>query len=302
MQITTSSTARGIALVLLAAALWGTTGTAQTFAPVTLSSYWVGTARLLIAGGFFILWIGCADPYALSAKRFKALPLSLISIAAVCMATYNLAFFAGIRTSGVAIGTAIALGSGPVWAGVLQAIWARQLPGKSWYLAVIIAVTGLTLASLNASASARPLALSGLGLCLISGLAYALYALITKRIVAVSSAATTTAIVFTGAAIVATPAAWLLAGTPLIVLSDLAPLLWLGIVATGLAYLLFSSGLQYISSATGVALALAEPIAAVFLAIVVVGERPTPAALWGILLVFVGLCLIVRSELHVSTD
>ena len=281
--------------------LWGTTGTAQTFAPVSLSSYWVGTARLLIAGVFFIIWTGVTDPRAFSSSRFKTLPLPLIGVAAGCMATYNLTFFAGIRVSGVAIGTAVALGSGPVWAGFLQALWTRQLPEKRWWLAMLIAVAGLTLAALNASDATTPLPISGIGLCLLSGLAYALYALVTKSIVTVSSATTTTAIVFMSAAFIATPAAWLLAGTPTIASPDLVPLLWLGIVATGLAYLLFSSGLQYISSATGVALALAEPIAAVFLAIIVVGEQPTGLAFTGLLFVFIGLCLIVRAELSAST-
>ena len=287
-------------LVLFAAVLWGTTGTAQTFAPLSLSSYWVGSARLLVAGAFFIVWTSFTAPRALTPDRFKTLPITLIAVAAACMATYNLAFFAGIRASGVAIGTVIALGSGPLWAGILQALLSRQFPEKGWWLAIIIAATGLTMTSLNASASHSHIPWSGVALCLLSGLAYALYALVTKQIVSVASATTTTAIVFTAAAFIATPAAWLLAGTPLIVSSDLAPLLWLGIIATGLAYLMFSSGLQYISSATGVALALAEPIAAVVLAIVVVGERPTGLALAGLSFVFVGLCLIVRSELGTS--
>ena len=46
----------------------------------------------------------------------------------------------------------------------------------------------------------------------------------------------------------------------------------LGLVATGLSYLLFSSALRFISGATGVALALAEPLTAFTLAVLVLGE------------------------------
>ncbi len=51
----------GVLLILSAAMLWGTTGTAQTFAPLTLSSYWVGSMRLLVAGVFFLLWMGLSS-------------------------------------------------------------------------------------------------------------------------------------------------------------------------------------------------------------------------------------------------
>ena len=49
----TRHSARGMALVLLAAMLWGTTGTAQSLAPATLSPYWVGALRLVIGSAFF---------------------------------------------------------------------------------------------------------------------------------------------------------------------------------------------------------------------------------------------------------
>ncbi len=176
----------GILLILSAAMLWGTTGTAQSFTPLTLSSYWVGSLRLLVAG---------------------------------------------------------------------------------------------------------------VVLCLLSGLSYAVYAMATKHIVATTSPGLATASVFTLAALIALPAAALLAGKPLVSTSDAAVMLWLGVVATGIAYLLFSAGLRWVSSATGVALALAEPIAAVILAVLIVGERPAPISFVGLVLMFAGLSILVRSEI-----
>ena len=49
----TASSLPGIALVLLAAMLWGTTGTAQSLAPDQLSPYWIGALRLAVASVFF---------------------------------------------------------------------------------------------------------------------------------------------------------------------------------------------------------------------------------------------------------
>ena len=50
-----SSSAHGVLLVLIAAMLWGTTGTAQSFAPAGMSPLWVGALRLVMAGLFFVL-------------------------------------------------------------------------------------------------------------------------------------------------------------------------------------------------------------------------------------------------------
>lgn len=286
----------GIVLILSAAMLWGTTGTAQTFAPLTLSSYWVGSMRLLVAGVFFVVWMGLSSAGELRPTRLRQLPWTSIVLAAVGMAVYNLAFFAGIRATSVALGTALALGSGPIWAGILQVVLTRQRPSGRWWLAVSICVVGLTLTTLGSQGEIR-FPMAGVALCLLSGLSYAVYAMATKHIVATTSPGLATASVFTLAALIALPAAALLAGKPLMSTSDVAVMLWLGVVATGIAYLLFSAGLRWVSSATGVALALAEPIAAVILAVLIVGERPAPVSFVGLVLIFAGLSVLVRSEI-----
>jgi len=295
----TTHRARGIALILFAAVLWGTTGTAQTFAPLTLSAYWIGATRLLVAGAFFILWLSLTNSGSLKIARLRMLPWTLILLAALSMAIYNLAFFAGVRATSVALGTAIALGSGPVWAGLLQAIVNRQLPPGNWWLSVTIAIIGLIVAT-TGSEQTKELPLGGIGLCLLSGSAYAVYALTTKNIVAQASPGVTTAAVFTVAAIIAVPWAWLFAGNPQVNPADISVMLWLGIFATGIAYLLFSSGLRFVSSATGVALALAEPIAAVLFAIAIVGEQPGNTSLTGMGIMLIGLGLLIRSELKAA--
>ncbi len=52
-----NKTLSGNLMVLAAAALWGTTGTAQSLAPPHLSVYWVGALRLVVATIFSLgLW------------------------------------------------------------------------------------------------------------------------------------------------------------------------------------------------------------------------------------------------------
>lgn len=291
-----SHSLRGVLLILCAAMLWGTTGTAQTFASLSLSAYWVGALRLLVSGGFFLAWLAIRDTRSLAPSALKGLPWSAIMLAAVCMASYNLLFFAAIRATSVAVGTALALGSGPVWAGIFEAIMTRRAPSGLWWAGVCIAVSGLVLATATTDFTGG-LTLQGVALCLLSGAAYAVYAMSTKRIVSSAPAAISTSMVFTLAACMALPIAYAIAGTPVVTRAELGVLLWLGIVATGIAYLLFSIGLNWVSSSTGVALALAEPVAAVCFAIVIVGERPGAIAISGLLLVLLGLTVLVRSEL-----
>jgi DME family drug/metabolite transporter len=44
---------QGVALVLVAASLWGTTGTAQHLADGALAAAWIGALRLVVAALFF---------------------------------------------------------------------------------------------------------------------------------------------------------------------------------------------------------------------------------------------------------
>lgn len=282
---------RGVALVLLAAMLWGTTGTAQSLAPAQLSPYWVGALRLAVATAVFALLALRAGPLP------APLPWGRMLLAGGCIAAYNLSFFAGVKLSGVALGTAIAIGSGPLWAGLLQTALLRRLPSALWWLGTLVGVAGGVAMALGQGsgmhASAR-----GMALCLLAGLSYAAYTLLNKTLVLQLGAARANLAVFGGAALLSAPAAWALGGPLQAGAQSWAVVVFLGLVSTGLAYMLFSSGLRHISGATGVTLALAEPVTAFVLAILVVGERQQALAWLGLAGVIAGLLLVVRAELR----
>lgn len=286
---------RGVALVLAAAMLWGTTGTAQSLAPPQLSSLWVGALRLAVAAAFFVPWLAFTDRGALSPRRWRNWPWRGIVAAAACMTVYNLAFFAGVRSAGVAVGTAIALGSGPVWAGLMQALSRTHVPTTGWWLGTGLAVFGVGLLVVGPGAATAPAA-SGVALCLTAGLSYALYTRVLQGLVQRTPAGTATAAVFVVAALLAAPLAWAMAGVPQIGSSDLAAVAWLGVMSTGLAYLLYGFALRHVAGATAVSLALGEPVTAFLLAITVVGEHPPLAAYLGLGLVLLGLWVVIRAE------
>lgn len=285
----------GVLLVLGAATLWGTTGTAQSLAGGSLSAHWFGALRLATATAFFAACM-------LASRRRPAvsfpgrLAMRDVFGAGLCMAVYNLAFFAGIGSVGVALGTAIALGSGPIWAGFLQAALYRQRLSAAWWLGTLVAVTGGVLMTLGGTRQTEAVHVPGIVLCLLSGLSYAAYTLLNQRMAHAAPASTITFRAFSVATIIALPTAWLTDSGPAFAAADLVAVAYTGVVTAGLPYLLFSHALRHITPATGVTLAMCEPVVAFALSLLVLGEQPAAMAYLGLLLVICGVMGVVRQE------
>ena len=290
----------GIVLALSAAVLWGTTGTSQHFAGAHLSSYWIGALRLAIAALFFAALVAATE------RRLPARPAVAglwrrQLLAGASIAAYNLAFFAGVRLAGVAVGTTIAIGSGPLFAGALQALTTRRPPVGLWWLGTTLAIAGGAAIALGGGGGAVPVDVGGLLLCLTAGFSYAVYTLTAKSLSTHASPARASLWVFGTAAAIALPAAWLVVPSGVADLVAAGPrgwlvVAWLGVVATGVSYLLFSTALRFISGATGVALALGEPLTAFTLAVLLLGEPLRASGLVGIAAILAGLALVVTSE------
>lgn len=291
----------GSLMVLFAAVLWGTTGTAQSFAPAQLPAQWVGALRLAMSALFFLAYVGLTQPRARLLADLRAMPWRQVLFAGFCVAAYNLSFFAGVKASGVAIGTAIAIGSGPLWAGLLHWSMAGQAPRAAWWIGTLLAVAGGGLMVLSGASGngGAPLSATGIGLCLAAGLSYAVYALVNQQLVRQAAPSTVTLLVFGTAALIAVPAAlWWVGALAALSAGSWLVVGYLGVVATGLAYLLFSSALRHIGAATGVTLALAEPLTAFVLAVLVVHEQPAMGAFAGLALVLAGLAVVIWAEVR----
>jgi DME family drug/metabolite transporter len=125
-------------LVLLSAVCFGTTGTAQALgpdaAPVT-----VGAVRIAI-GGALLLLVARTAPVA--AARWPRRELGAVAAA---IAVYQLAFFAAVDRTGVAVGTVVALGSAPAIAGVTGLLMDREPLTGRWAAATALACAGVLL-------------------------------------------------------------------------------------------------------------------------------------------------------------
>ena len=194
--------------------LWGTTGTAQHFAPAPLSPYWVGGLRMVMAALFFVALALLLD----RGHARQPMRWARIVFCGLCMAIYNLSFFAGVKASGVALGTALAIGSGPIWAGLMQAVVHKRMPSPQWWLGTCTGVGGGIVMALAAT-DRQHLPWAGMALCLLAGLSYAAYALVNQALVLQSRVATVNAWVFACAALLSLPvSAWL--GGPLQISAD----------------------------------------------------------------------------------
>jgi DME family drug/metabolite transporter len=159
----------------------------------------------------------------------------------------------------------------------------------------LLAIAGAALL-VSGNGVGQPIDPLGVALCLLAGLSYASYTLISKKLVAQAAPAVITLWTFTVAAVIAVPVAAMVAGPFTSSAAGWGVVCYLGLVATGVAYLLFSHALRHLSGATSVTLALAEPATAFVLAIVVVGERPQLGAFAGLGLLLTGLGFVLWTE------
>jgi drug/metabolite transporter, DME family len=288
--------------VLLAAALWGSTGTAAAFAPAGATPVAVGAARIGV-GGLLLLLVAVpgqsggdrrAGPSRGRAGGLRALLAPgarwQAGAGAVSVACYQITFFSAVATTGVAVGTVVAIGSAPVFTGVASRLAGGPALTRRWMLATAAAIAGA--AVLVTGGKAAGVHLAGVGLGLLAGLSYASYAVVAARLITGGmSERVVMGGLFGGGAVLllpvllAGPLGWLL--TP----SGAALALYLGGVTTAVAYLLYARGLRTVPAPVAVTLGLAEPAVAALLAVLVLGERLTAAATAGIIMI--GLALAV---------
>lgn len=279
--------------VLGAAVLWGTTGTAATFAPAGSSGLALGAA-VMGFGGLFLFGAdrrGSLSLLAMSDSR----PL-LLSGGAFVVA-FALTFYSAMATAGVAMGVTLAIGTAPIFAALYEWLFARRgLPASS-ILGVAIAIGGACLlgwSQLDLGGRNATEVIVGSALGLTAGVCWAGYSLAGAALV--RAGADSTAVVgsvFGLGAVVLLPIALLCGSTLFESTGGLAVVAYLSLVPMFCGYLLFGLGLRTVGAGLATALCLLEVAVAAILAALVAGEG-LPALSWcGIALVGAALVLLV---------
>lgn len=282
-RIRTTGQVSGAGLVVMAAMLWGTTGTAQSFAPTGAQPEVVGTLRLLI-GGIALLLIAIWRGRLVNPLRWPRVPLVL---AVIGVAAYQICFFSGIARTGVALGTIVGIGSAPIMGGLLDWLVNRTQLTARWMSATALAIIGCVLLVLPGGEASVDLI--GVLLAISAGFAYAVYTIASKRLLTLHDPSAIVAVIFSIAALFLSPILLLYPLAWVVQPAGIMVVLHLGILTMALSYLLFSYGLTHVTASTAVTLTLAEPLTAGILGVVLVGERLTASGLIGIVLLFYGL-------------
>src|SRR4028118_261206 len=132
----------GHLFVILAAVLWGTGGTAQALAPGAADPLSVGVVKIGIGGTAMLVFAALSGGWATGVSaRWRLLP---VLACALLVASYQVLFFTGITLTGVALGTISAIGSLPVWAGLVDLVFGKR-PDARWLGATALAVAGCAL-------------------------------------------------------------------------------------------------------------------------------------------------------------
>lgn len=275
-------------VVLIGAVLWGTAGTAQTFMPQTVHPLAVGASRLAVGGfSLFIVLL------VMKKIQFRHWPWRATLLAALAMAIFQYCFFTSVRLTGVAIGTVVAIGSAPMFSGIIEWLWLKRRPTKVWMIATALAIIGCVLLFSNKEGVVvNPV---GVTLSLCAGMLFAFYTLFNKEVLEKADTVPAVAVIFSVSAVILMPFLFIFETTGLGSVPGIATMLYLGFATTSIAYVLFSSGLRQIPSSSAVTLSLAEPLTAAILSVVVVGERLDLTSWAGIFLLLGGILVLTLS-------
>lgn len=277
----------GALFVFLAAVLWGTTGTAATFAP-SVGPIAIGAAAMGVGG---LLQAAIAVPQLRASAGILRSRVPLLAVGAVAVAIYPLAFYAGMHFAGVAVGTVVALAAGPVCAAVLERVYDGVRLDARWLGSAGFGALGTLLLALDGGGSARDHAPLGILLALLAGLSYAVYTWAARRLMlaGVGSRAAMGSLFGVGGlllvpVLIATGAPFLADSQNFVVGAYMA------LVPMFLGYLFFGAGLRSVTARVATSLTLAEPAVAAVLAWWLLGERLGVLGLAGLVAILV--CLV----------
>lgn len=284
---------RAIWALVVSSVLWGTTGTAASFFPDAVNPLAVGASTMTFGGALLFI---ASRRAALGVMRDRPVRGWLIA-AALGMVAYPLSFYASMDLAGVAIGNVVSLGSGPLFAALLEWRVSGSRLTRRWMLSAGIAITGMALLVAGGHGDDSPVDAAsipaGVALGLVAGAGYALFTFASGLVIRRGHSGRGTMGAAFGLAAVPLAVVLLFVGAPLVASpASIGIALYLAIGPMFLAYLFFAVGVRALASSTVTVVTLLEPLVATILAVLIVGERLEPVAWAGLALILVGVTVL----------
>ncbi|MFH8411242.1 DMT family transporter [Streptomyces sp. NPDC018019] len=321
---------RGLLYVTIAATAWGTAGAAAALlyrssglGPLALTFWRTLGGFLLLLAARAVLRRRTADAVA-SVRRGTAgvpsmspsttgvrsatarpvdplwRPALRVAVTGIALAVFQAAYFAAVEDTGLAVGTVVTMGAGPVLIALGARLTMGERLGAGGVLAVVGALCGLSVLVLGGgdSGTVRP---TGVAMALLSAVGCAVMTLTTRRLGGAGQAAdpyaSTISAFAVGSACLLPPAAaeglWPQAhdlGRSLLLMGYIAA------VPTALGYGLYFAGLAAVRAATASVLSLVEPVSAAVIAVLFLGEDLTVGTAVGTCVLLVAVAGLAVAE------
>lgn len=278
----------GYFCIVVAALLWATIGSVARFTlgsgidPLEIS-FW----RAVVGGALF-------GTHALATGRVRIARGDLPAVAAfglVGITVFYWSYFRAVEEGGAAL-AAILLYTAPAWVAMAAALWLGER--ITWRTAGAIALTlaGIVLVALGTSGTGG-VGSRGAGAVawgLVAGVAYSTHYLFGKRYFGRYDASTLFAYALPIGALVLLPAVPFGEKTA----TDWLVMLFIAVVPTYLAYLLYAVGLRRVEATRAATVATLEPVGAAVIAYAIWGEALRPGGYVGAALVLSGVVIVAR--------
>ncbi|MGW7368952.1 DMT family transporter [Streptomyces sp. NPDC054841] len=297
---------RSLFYLVVAGVAWGTAGAAASLVfessdlgPLALS-FWRCLGGLVLLGGALALR---------SSRRTRTAPreprrrrLLRILGTGIGLTVFQSAYFAAVEQTGLAVGTVVTLGAGPVLIALGARLTMGERLGGGGIAAVTGALTGLVVLVLGGEGgTVRPV---GVALAMLSAAGYAAITLLTRWLGrdGGGDALSTTMWTFVVGAVGLLPFALVEGLLPQT--AEPVRVLWLLVyvaaVPTALAYALYFAGAAVVRAATVSVIMLLEPVSAAVLAVTALNERLTTATVVGTLVLLAAVVGLAWQEARLA--
>lgn len=287
----------GLALITLAALTWGTIGVAVDllYGIAETNPLSVGLLRLLLAAPAML--IACRLVVGPGMLRITRRHLAVMALIGAAFAGYQVCYFAAILRLGVATAVLINICSAPV----ITALLARAVLGERLSPTVLAAMGGAVLGTALLVGGAPEAAnqgdlLIGAALAFGAGICYSVVGLGSRAVAPYYHPLQPLAVAFSLGAILLLPAALpgglILSYPP----AGWGLLIYLGVVPTALAYVLYLRGLRSVPATVAATISLLEPLGSTLLAVALLGERLEGVAIIGAGLLLASMGLLFQGK------
>lgn len=305
-----SPVGRSLLYLIVAGVAWGTAGAAASLVfqvsdmgPLALSFWRCAGGLVLLLGA--LVWrsrratAGAAAGSPAEPRRRRLLRILATGIG---LTVFQSAYFAAVQATGLAVGTVVTLGAGPVLIAVGARLTMGERLGRGGVIAVTGALVGLMVLVLGGEGgTVRPV---GIALAVLAAAGYAAITLLTRWLGrdGGGDSLSTTAWAFAIGSVGLLPMA--IAEGLLPHTAELGRVVWLlayvAAVPTALAYALYFAGAAAVRAATVSVIMLLEPVSAAVIAVTALDEQLTAATVVGTLLLLAAVAGLAVAEARVA--